>query len=152
MSAPSRPLRTQAIDDAARRSGIDAPMIERLVDSFYASIRADPVLGPIFDERIHDWAGHLGTMKRFWSSVALMTGEYHGEPMAKHGALPVGSEHFDRWLDLFRAAAETVCPPEAAAFFTERAGRIARSLEMGIAVARGALLRSGERLETPACE
>ncbi len=124
-------------------------MIERLVDAFYTAIRADPVLGPIFKERIHDWAGHLATMNRFWSSVALLTGNYHGEPMTKHGALPVGGEHFDRWLDLFRATAETVCPPEAAAFFIQRANRIARSLEMGIAVTRGTLLKSGERLETP---
>ena len=43
-------------------------------------------------------------MCAFWSSVALMTGRYHGTPMAKHLPLPVDAGHFDRWLELFEAS------------------------------------------------
>jgi len=149
MTIPVRSLRGATVDETVRQTGIDEPMIRRLVDTFYRRVRGDPVLGPIFDERVADWDEHLATMRRFWSSVALMTGAYHGEPMQHHAPLPVSGAHFDRWLRLFRETAAAVCPPAAAALFVERAGRIARSLEMGIAVSRGQLLRTGERLAPP---
>ena len=137
--------RDQIAGEIAARTGIDEPMIERLVRSFYAKIREDALLGPIFDARIHDWEPHLQRMCAFWSSVALMSGSYHGSPMAKHLPLPVDARHFDRWLALFEETAREVCPPEAEAHFVERAGRIAESLELGIAGRHGVLLRSGER-------
>ncbi|MBI5909424.1 MAG: group III truncated hemoglobin [Betaproteobacteria bacterium] len=120
-------------------------MIERLVRSFYAKVRADEVLGPIFEARIRDWEPHLQQMFAFWSSVALMTGRYHGTPMVKHMRLPVDAGHFDRWLALFEQTAREVCPPEAAAHFMERARRIASSLEMGVAGTHGVILGKGER-------
>ena len=84
-------------------------------------------------------------MFAFWSSVALMSGRYHGTPMAKHMPLPVDADHFDRWLALFEATAREVCTPEAATHFVELARRIAASLELGIAGSQGVLLGNGER-------
>jgi len=84
-------------------------------------------------------------MCAFWSSVALMTGRYHGTPMVKHMPLPVDADHFDRWLALFEQTAREICPPEAAAHFIERAGRIAASLALGIANGQGVMLAVGER-------
>ena len=131
--------------EIAARTGIDEPMIERLVRGFYRKVRSDPLLGPVFEERIHDWEPHLERMCAFWSSVALMSGRYHGSPMTKHLPLPVDAIHFDRWLALFEATAREVCPPTAEAHFVERARRIAESLELGIAGRHGVLLGSGER-------
>src|SRR5262245_61844148 len=88
-------------------------------------------------------------MRAFWSSVVLRSGEYHGNPMAKHLPLPVDAGHFDRWLALFEATATEICPPAAAATFIDRARRIAESLELGIAVNHGALLRRGQRFRRP---
>ena len=130
-------------------TGIDEAMIARLVDGFYDRVRADSLIGPIFDARIRDWGPHLAQMKLFWSSVALMSGVYHGRPMPKHLPLPVDGRHFDRWLELFRATARELCPPAAADHFIERAQRIAESLELGIAGANGVLLRKGERYVRP---
>ncbi|MGB6451539.1 MAG: group III truncated hemoglobin [Steroidobacteraceae bacterium] len=127
-------------------TGIDQPMIDRLVRTFYEKVREDALLAPVFAERIADWEPHLKRMGEFWSSVALMTGIYHGRPMEKHLPLPVDSRHFDRWLQLFEQTAREVCPPVAAAHFVERAQRIAQSLEIGIAVQNGVLLMRGERL------
>jgi len=145
---------TESRRDAAKQrieteTGIDDPMIARLVDGFYDRVRADTLIGPIFEERISDWGPHLAQMKLFWSSVALMTGVYHGRPMPKHLPLPVDGRHFDRWLELFRATARDLCPPPAADHFIERAERIAESLELGIAGANGVLLRKGERYQRP---
>jgi hemoglobin len=127
------------------RTGITGTMIERLVRGFYAKVRNDAVLAPIFDARIRDWEPHLAQMCAFWSSVALMSGHYQGTPMVKHMPLPVDAGHFDRWLELFEATANEICPPKAAAHFVERARRIAASLELGIAGGQGVMLAPGER-------
>ncbi len=145
MTATARERREQAIAAIVERTGIDEALIERLVRRFYDSVRADALLGPIFDARIADWESHLERMVRFWSSVALMSGRYHGQPMEKHLPLPVDASHFDRWLEIFEATAREVCAPPAADHFVERARRIARSLELGIAGSRGVMPRPGER-------
>ena len=137
--------RAAVVSEIVDRTGIDEAMIERVVHSFYGAVRQDPLLGPVFETRIADWGPHLERMCAFWSSVALMSGRYHGQPMEKHLPLPVDAEHFDRWLTLFQRTAERECPPAAAAHFLERAHRIAQSLELGIACRNGALLAPGER-------
>lgn len=126
-------------------TGIDEAAIERLVRRFYERVRADNLLGPIFAARIDDWEPHLRRMCAFWSSVALMSGRYHGQPMQKHLPLPIDARHFDRWLALFEATARELGPPRAADHVIERARRIAESLELGIAGAQGVLLGKGER-------
>lgn len=134
--------------EIAARTGIDEPMIERLVRGFYAKVRKDPLLSPVFEARIRDWEPHLQRMFAFWSSVALMSGRYHGSPMARHLPLPIDAAHFDRWLALFHETAREVCPPDAEAHFVERARRIAESLELGIAGQHGVLLGKGERFRS----
>ncbi|WP_299364609.1 group III truncated hemoglobin [uncultured Paracoccus sp.] len=114
------------------RTGLDEALLTKLVHRFYEKVRADTVLGPIFAARIEDWGPHLERMVRFWSSVALMTGRYHGAPVPKHADLPVSWEHFERWLALFGETAHEVCPPEGAAHVIERAERIARSLHIAV--------------------
>jgi hemoglobin len=131
------------------RTGIGEGMIERLVHAFYAKARTDELLGPVFEARVRDWEAHLQRMCTFWSSVALITGRYHGMPMAKHLPLPLDAEHFDRWLTLFEDAAREVCPPEADQHFVERAHRIAESLELGIAGLYGVSLGNDERFRRP---
>ncbi|HEX6999518.1 MAG TPA: group III truncated hemoglobin [Gammaproteobacteria bacterium] len=142
---PISERRSDKVADRMADTGIDGPMIERLVHAFYAKVRRDELLGPIFDARIADWDKHLGRMCVFWSSVVLGAGAYHGSPMQAHAPLPVDARHFDRWLSLFEETAAEVCPPAAAEQFVVRARRIAQSLELGVAIHNGRLLRRGER-------
>lgn len=137
--------REQITAEIATRTGIDDVMIDRLVRGFYARARNDELLGPIFAARIADWEPHLQRMCAFWSSVALLTGRYHGQPMPLHMPLPIDARHFDRWLALFADTARELCPPAAADLFIERAQRIAESLEMGVAARHGVLLGKGQR-------
>lgn len=123
------------------RTGIDEAMISVLVTAFYAQVRDDPLLGPIFEEKVGDWNHHLEKLCAFWSSVVLMTGRYHGQPMQAHLSLPIRAEHFERWLEIFEATALSVCPRKAADVFIDRARRIADSLELGIATRRGEITR-----------
>lgn len=134
---------------AAETAGIDEAMIERLVHGFYAAIRQDSVLGPIFLSRITDWDRHLARMCAFWSSVMLVSGRYAGRPMEAHARLPIDGRHFDRWLALFEESAHRLCPPAAAGLFLSRARRIAQSLELGVAIHSGVVLGRGERLSRP---
>lgn len=136
-------VRPAVTADLMTRTGLDEAMLSRLVHGFYDRVRADPMLGPVFAERITDWGPHLARMVDFWSSVALMTGRYHGAPMPKHLPLPVEAAHFDRWLALFRATAAEVCPPAGAAWVIDRAERIAASIHMNILDARGNYGRAG---------
>ena len=137
--------RTAITAGIMEKTGITEAMIEGLVRGFYARVRNDAVLAPVFEARISDWEPHLQRMCAFWSSVALMSGRYHGTPMVKHVPLPVDAGHFDRWLELFEVTANEICPPVAAAHFVERAQRIAASLELGVASGQGVLLAPGER-------
>lgn len=121
--------------------GVDEAMIRGLVHAFYARVREDAVLGPVFDRAIgDDWDAHLAKLCDFWSSVTLATGRFQGRPMQAHNRLPdIRPQHFGRWLALFEATAVEVCPPAAAALFVQRARMIGRSLELGLAVSRGEL-------------
>jgi hemoglobin len=106
--------------------------IERLVDRFYDRVQRDPVLGPIFNPAVHDWDEHKRTLVKFWSSVALRSGTYRGNPMAAHRPHPIHAAHFEHWLALWRATADEVLSPAHSALFSDYAARIARSLRYGL--------------------
>ena len=150
MTTASR--RAEKILEIVERTGIDEKLIESLVHTFYGKVRKDALLGPVFSDRIDDWEPHLQRMCAFWSSVALMSGRYHGQPMEKHVPLPIDARHFDRWLELFEETALALCTPIAANHFISRARQIAESLELGIASQNAYFLAKGERLERPESE
>ena len=119
-------------------TGLDEAILRDLVHRFYEKVRCDAELGPVFEARIADWEPHLDRMVAFWSSVALMTGRYHGRPVPAHTSLPIHGAHFDRWLGLFRKTAHEVCTPAGAVHVIERAERIARSLHIAVSQAQAA--------------
>jgi hemoglobin len=108
--------------------------IARIVPAFYARVRADPMLGPIFNGAIEDWPGHLGKLEAFWSSVMLTSGRYKGQPVPAHlrHADKITSAHFGRWLELWRETTDRELAPEGAAAMQEKAARIAESLGLSI--------------------
>jgi hemoglobin len=107
--------------------------ISNLVDRFYAKVRRDPEIGPIFNETIEDWPTHLALLKNFWSTVLLTTGRYKGDPMMTHLQLPLEPNHFERWLGLFAETANEVLPSDHAATIIAKSQRIAQNFKMGIA-------------------
>jgi hemoglobin len=129
---PIRSARPAVTASLMARTGLDEAVLTDLVHRFYGKVRGDALLGPIFAARIVDWGPHLDRMVSFWSSVALMTGRYHGAPVPEHADLPVSWAHFERWLALFRETAHETCQPEGAVHVIERAERIARSLHVAV--------------------
>ena len=78
--------------------------VKLMVDTFYARIREDNMLGKIFDDKIKDrWPQHLETMYKFWQSILLGENTYAGQPFLKHINLPISEAHFTRWLFLFQS-------------------------------------------------
>ncbi|AHF16941.1 group III truncated hemoglobin [Niabella soli] len=76
--------------------------IRQLVDNFYAKVRVNELIGPIFDGVIKDrWPEHLEKMYRFWQTVLLETHTYFGSPFPPHARLPIDQEHFTIWLRLW---------------------------------------------------
>ena len=117
-------------------SRISEPQISTLVDTFYAKVRQDPEIGPIFNAAIDDWPAHLALLKNFWSTVLLTTGRYKGDPMMTHLSLPIEEKHFARWLQLFEQTATEILPPPIAANIVNKAHRIAGNFKLGIAFHR----------------
>ncbi len=134
---PTPSARLEVTAALMAETGLDPDVLRDLVHRFYARIRADAVLGPIFATRITDWAPHIDRMVDFWSSVALMTGQYHGRPVPAHTPLPINAAHFDRWLTLFRVTANDTCTPAGASHLILRAERIANSLHIAVVYAQG---------------
>lgn len=124
---------------------VDEALIETIVRTFYNRVRADSLLGPIFEKHIQHWEPHLQNMFAFWSAIMLNTRRYNGRPMPKHVALPIDAEYFDRWLQIFNNTVEQLCVKEDALLFMEKAKQIASSLEKGLAVKNEVLLKTGER-------
>lgn len=115
----------------AASTGLDAELLEAFLREFYAAARADALLGPAF-AGVADWEAHIVTTTRFWCSVALIGGGYHGNPLAAHRHLALTPAHFARWLALFERIARERLTPAGAGHLIERAQRIARSLEIGL--------------------
>jgi hemoglobin len=142
--------RTTLVDEISRQTGITDAMIADLVDTFYGRVRQDPLLAPVL-ARVENWDDHLVKLRAFWSSVVLMSGRYHGQPMQAHFPLSIEPRHFDRWLALFEQTTADVCPPAAAAIFMEKARRIADSFETAMATRRGEIAgpRHSKSTSTP---
>jgi hemoglobin len=123
---------------ATERSALEARPSEedigRLVDAFYAKVRVDPALGPVFARAIPgDWGPHLATMRNFWSSVMLTSGRYKGNPVAVHHRVAgMDFRLFERWLTLFDETCRELFEPALADAFGVKAARIAESLKLAL--------------------
>jgi len=112
---------------------VTEPAIRLLVDRFYAKVRDDAELGPVFDNAIADWEPHLATMRDFWSSIMLTSGRYHGNPVAAHRRLAdLTPELFERWLALFAETCGALFDEAIAAAFMDKARRIGTSLQIAL--------------------
>jgi hemoglobin len=108
--------------------------LARLIPAFYARVRGDEILGPIFNKAIHDWPHHLEKLQAFWSSIMLTSGRYKGQPMVAHvrHADDMTASNFERWLTLWRQTTEELLDADTAAAMQTKADRIAESLQLGI--------------------
>lgn len=124
---------TQTSRDIATRDDIVS-----LVDGFYARVREDDLLGPIFNDIARvDWAAHLPKMYDFWDSVLFGRAQFKGNPLAVHRALatraPMTDAAFGRWIVLFHATVDDLFSGPVAFEAKQRAVRIAMTMQYHIA-------------------
>ncbi|WP_246184227.1 group III truncated hemoglobin [Paraburkholderia bonniea] len=130
--SPFLPATATATTPATRHAIPTEANLRALVYAFYDKVRADSLLGPVFEETLHgNWDAHLPKMCAFWSSLVLGTKEYRGNVQQVHQPLPgLEPKHFSHWLFLFLTTVETHYEPAAAVQFMEPALRIAHSLQL----------------------
>lgn len=80
--------------------------IKTLVNSFYAKVQKDPLIGGIFVSTIDDWPKHLNIMYTFWQTLLLSEHTYHGAPFKPHAQMSIEKVHFDRWLALWETTVD----------------------------------------------
>ena len=121
---------TQATDLAE----LDDAGLRKLVDTFYARVRRDDLIGPLFNAAIDDWPHHLKSLSAFWNSVMLGSGRYKGQPVPAHmkHRAQITPAMFARWLGLWRQTTDEMMQPEAAAALQAKAERIAESLQLAL--------------------
>lgn len=128
------------VTDARLPTEPSPDLVHRVVHRFYAAVRQDEMLGPIFEERLAGkWDHHLSKMVDFWSSITMQTGTYFGKPHIAHIGLGLTPEHFQHWLELFDKTVAECCNGYAAELFRDRARRIAASLQIGLNIGPHAL-------------
>ena len=114
--------------------------VTQMVHDFYADVRRDEVLGPIFNSAISEWPGHLEKLTAFWSSVMLTSGRYKGQPVPAHlkHREAMTAANFARWLGLWCEVTSEMMQPPAAAELQAKAERIAESLQLALFFRLGA--------------
>lgn len=121
--------------------------IVRLVDGFYAKVREDELLGPIFNVIAQvDWSAHLPKMYGFWESLLFGRASFKGDPLGVHLALSaratLSSREFGRWVQLFHGTVDELFSGEVAEGAKFRAARIAITMQTHIA--EHSVARSGD--------
>jgi hemoglobin len=122
------------MDDIATRADID-----HLLRAFYATAMVDPEIGYFFTDVARlDLEAHLPRIGDFWEQVLLQRPVYVGNPMAVHvhlhGASPLTTSHFDRWLRLWAEAVDASFAGKVADEAKRRAAIIAESMKARLGI------------------
>jgi len=83
--------------------------ISILVNKFYAKIRKNELLGPIFTAHIakDEWAPHLSKLTDFWEMRLFGINNFKGNPSEAHKGVDkslkhsIDETHFNQWLELW---------------------------------------------------
>jgi hemoglobin len=107
--------------------------IEKLINAFYDKIKTDSKIGYFFTEVANvNWEKHLPRMYDFWENIIFSTGDFVGNPMAKHKELHQKSTmteaHFQHWNALFDETVNELFSGEKAEEIKQRAANIAMAM------------------------
>ncbi|HLH92196.1 MAG TPA: group III truncated hemoglobin [Xanthobacteraceae bacterium] len=124
-----------AFQSRALEAGLTAPLLRDVVQRFYAKVREDEILGPIFEAAIGaDWDAHMERINRFWLTATRLERSYEGGTFMrahlKHRS--IRAEHIPRWLRLFEETLAERCSPPQAAALLDIAVRMAENVRIGL--------------------
>lgn len=114
---------------------LNEDLLRRVINEFYARVRVDPELGPIFNSILKDrWEPHIEKIMLFWMTATRIGSGYKGRdfmPAHLRHEL-IRSEQLPRWLELFRATCRELCSPEDAEALIRIAGQMAENMEISL--------------------
>ncbi|SEL80383.1 hemoglobin [Sphingomonas palmae] len=119
--------------DAAEPVAAQESLLRTVVAAFYRRVRADPLLGPVFEQVVEDWSAHQERLTAFWSAAVFKSGRYKGRPVPAHmahGSL-LTRPMFDRWLEIWAEVTSRMAP-ELAPTLQFKAVRIAESIQLAL--------------------
>lgn len=100
----------------------------QLLDLFYARVKSDPLIGPIFNDVAQvNWEEHLPKIYNFWDTLLFGAENYNGRPFPPHIPLNLKIEHFERWLSLFFKTTDELFEGQKANELKSRALNIGRN-------------------------
>jgi len=114
-----------------KRDIVNRKDVELLVNTFYGKVKANAVIGYIFNDVAKvNWEHHLPKMYSFWASMLLDEHSYSGNPMIKHIELskitPLTEKEFSEWLQLFNETVDELFEGTIANEAKSRGANIAR--------------------------
>lgn len=113
------------------------PALAELLRVFYADVRQQTEIGPIFAAHVSDWPAHLEKIADFWSGVTGGPVLYRGPMPFKHLHLYLGERHFQAWLELWRRHCRAHLQEREAADMIRLADGIGKNLRQIIALHGG---------------
>ena len=125
-------------------AGVTKELLRDVIHAFYAKVRQDALLGPIFNKAIDDWDRHLEKVTLFWTTATRLDTGYKGRDFmpAHMKVAPIHAEQILRWLSLFQETLNKRCTNEASEVLLDIAERMAESIRIGLSP------RSGEKPRT----
>jgi hemoglobin len=110
--------------------------VSLLVRSFYAKIRKNDYLGPIFNAAIpeNQWEIHLEKLTDFWETNLFGIPKFKGNPMQAHRNVDAANnhnidmEHFGHWIQLWFETIDSHFKGEIA----DKAKRASRKMATGL--------------------
>jgi hemoglobin len=106
--------------------------LHRLVKWFYAKVRYEPLLEPIFTALVPVWSTHLETITEFWARATGGPSEW-ARGMGRHFFMQLGPEHFAAWLRVWDENCRELLPEAEANEMIALAHNIGDDLERMLA-------------------
>ena len=116
--------------------------VNHLVRTFYAKVREDKLLGPIFNKSIEDWESHFDRLTDFWETNLFFVRKFHGDPMQAHIEVDkkedgtINELHFGVWLNLWFQTVDELFDGEVASIAKNRARNMSTFIHLKIFEAR----------------
>jgi hemoglobin len=103
--------------------------IRNLVTAFYTRVRRDPVLAPVFRQKVGatdaDWLAHIASEEDFWSSI-ILADDPRRPAMRRLCPFDLEPALFERWLLLLDGTCGDLFEPPVAVVLQGYVARVAR--------------------------
>lgn len=115
--------------------------IKELVTRFYATIKKDELLGPIFLQMLPTdeiWASHLEKLTDFWKTNLFHVIKFEGNPMEAHqrtdkkSEFSITQDHYYHWLMIWNITIDGLFEGEKAELAKEKARRMSTHLYLNM--------------------